>query len=29
MVQEDLCVGCSMCAQVCGPGALKEMSSGD
>ena len=25
VVQEDLSVGCSMCAQVCGPGALKEV----
>ncbi|MDD3717823.1 MAG: indolepyruvate ferredoxin oxidoreductase subunit alpha [Actinomycetota bacterium] len=24
-VQQDLCVGCSMCAQVCRPGALREV----
>jgi len=25
VVQEDLCVGCSLCAQVCRPGALVEV----
>ncbi len=29
VVQEDLCVGCSMCAQVCRPEALKEVRSDD
>ena len=29
VVQEDLCVGCSMCAQVCRPGAIKEVKAGD
>jgi indolepyruvate ferredoxin oxidoreductase, alpha subunit len=29
VVQEELCVGCSMCAQVCRPGALEEVTGGD
>ena len=29
LVQEDLCVGCSMCAQVCRPEALEEVRDGD
>lgn len=29
VVQEDLCAGCSMCAQICHPGALKEVKAGD
>ncbi|MDY6794364.1 MAG: indolepyruvate ferredoxin oxidoreductase subunit alpha [Actinomycetota bacterium] len=29
IIEEDLCVGCSMCAQVCRPGALVEVREDD
>jgi indolepyruvate ferredoxin oxidoreductase alpha subunit len=28
-VEEGLCAGCSMCAQLCRPGALREVKGGD